>query len=237
MSTNTRHNLPAAVEQVREYIERLNLQPGDRLPVERELADELGIGLSKLREAMNVLQQMGVIDRKRRAGTFLKKADPGYLAAQIDFHIEMGTHSEDEVRRARAALETGIAVEAARHRTAHDLLSILAAIEDEEAILAQAQGQESIDSREWFQADLAFHAAVLKAAHNTILSVFGQVIAESFARIPQAMRLRYGPPARLVIAEHREIFELIQAQDAEKAQAAMHQHVTNQKPIDQPDPG
>lgn len=233
MSRPSRPALPPAVELLREYITRLDLKPGDRLPVERDLADELGIGLSKLREAMNALQQMGIIDRRRRAGTFLKEADPAYLAAQVGFHIELGTHNADEVRRARAALESGIAAEAAKHRTAHDALAILAVIEDEEAILQEAAKVESIESKEWFLADLAFHAAVLKAAHNSLLSVMGQVIAESFARIPQAMRLRAGPPARLVIAEHREIFERIQAGDSKQAQAQMYQHVTIQKPIDQ----
>jgi GntR family transcriptional repressor for pyruvate dehydrogenase complex len=229
-------SLPPAVSLVREYIERAGFKPGDRLPIERQLAVQLGIGLSKLREAMNTLQQMGVVDRRRKAGTFLKEADARYLAAHVGFHVEMGTHNVDEIRRARAALESGIAAQAAEHASALDRLHILAAIEEEETILARAKGQESIDSKLWFKADWAFHDAVLRASHNTILDVFGKVITESFARQPQAMRLRYGPPARLVIAEHREIFEAISARNVDQAQLLMYHHVTVQKPIEEGDP-
>lgn len=233
--SKARAALPPAVGQVRQYIERSGFKPGDRLPVERELAARLGIGLSKLREAMNTLQQMGVVDRRRKAGTFLKEADAGYLAAHVEFHIEMGTHSADEIRQARAALEAGIAAQAAEHSTARDRLLIEATLEDEEELLAQARGKESVDSKAWFKADWAFHDAVLKAAHNSVLSVFGQVITESFARQPQAMRLRYGAPARLVISEHREIFQAICDRKPDVAQLLMYQHVTVQKPIEQGD--
>lgn len=235
MAKSSTASLPPAITLVREYIERSGYKPGDRLPVERELATELGIGLSKLREAMNTLQQMGVVDRRRKAGTFLKEADPSYLAAHVGFHIELGTHTSEEVRQARAALEAGIAAQAAEHRNAHDQLRILAAIEDEEAILETAKGEESIDSKEWFKADWAFHDAVLRASHNSILTIFGKIITESFARQPQAMRLRYGAPSRLVISEHRAIYEAIAAQDVEQSLQLMYDHVTIQKAIDQKD--
>lgn len=236
MSKSPPAALPPAVSMVREYIEAAGFKPGDRLPIERQLAAQLGIGLSKLREALNTLQQMGVVERRRKAGTFLRQADTRYLAAHVGFHVEMGTHSVEEIRRARAALESGIAAQAAEHSTALDRLHILAAIEEEETILGRAQGQESIDSKLWFKADWAFHDAVLRASHNTILEIFGKVITESFARQPQAMRLRYGPPARLVISEHREIFEAISAKDSDRAQLLMYRHVTVQKPIDEGDP-
>src|SRR2546428_9712859 len=102
MSIILRHHLPLVLDWVRCYIAEQALRPGDRLPVDVALAEELGVGTSSLRHAMRTLHQVGVVRCRRKAGTFFMHSDPGHLAAQISFHVDLGTYTLEEIRRARA---------------------------------------------------------------------------------------------------------------------------------------
>src|SRR5215813_2217326 len=105
MSAISNSQLSPVTELVRRYIVENDLQPGDRFPTDIVFAEQIGVGLSSLRDAMRTLDQLGVVSRRRKAGTFLVNPDPGHLAAHIKFHVDLGTYSQEEIRRARAVFE------------------------------------------------------------------------------------------------------------------------------------
>src|SRR5437773_154000 len=68
----SRGYLAPHVEELCAHIHR-KWKPGDRIAPDKELAEQVGLKASKLREAMNLLEQLGVVERRRRSGTFLKQ--------------------------------------------------------------------------------------------------------------------------------------------------------------------
>ena len=213
------------VNTVCAYIREKGLKPGDRFPTDTELSKELGIGIARVRHAMRTLHQLGAVRRHRRAGTYLVHPEPDHLASHIKLYVDLGTYSPDEIDRARAILEQGIAAEAARRRTPRNLVDMMDALETMETA-----GDNLEIVRD---ADHKFHDFVLGAAQNPFASIFSKVIAESFDRRPcnQPPRISNRQGLALIIGEHRAILESIAAQKPEEAGNLMYQHVAYPKAL------
>jgi DNA-binding FadR family transcriptional regulator len=128
-----------------------------------------------------------------------------------------GCDGEDMVR-ARAHLESGAAADAAVRRTARDLLEILDWLEQLEARTSARQD----DRRQ----EEAFHLAILKATHNSVLVTFGQLVRLQIRRMGAAVPSHRRREA--YTREHRAIYEAIQRQDATGARELMFAHIVNQ---------
>lgn len=135
-------------------------QPGDKVPPEHRLAQELGVGRSTVREAVRVLANEGWLEPRQGAGTFVRpKADssPGLLSRLRRARII-------EVFEARHGLEVEAARLAAQRRTDADLERI------DEALRRRAEVDGGPQVHAFVGADIDFHAAVVDAAHNEVLA-------------------------------------------------------------------
>lgn len=209
--------LPVA-EQIRNWIRRRKLRPGDRMPTHDELSAQLGIGLRRLREGLSVLEHQGLIETRAKAGTLVRQPAVERLSAPVAWHLDAAGCQFEDLVRARAHLESGAAAEAAERRTARDLLVILDALE----ALEQATAASRDDRRE----EQAFHLAILAAAHNSALATFSQLISLQLTRVPGVLRSRRRRAA--YTAEHRAIYEAIERRDANAARERMFAHVVCQ---------
>lgn len=205
-------------EQIRSWIRRRKLRPGDRLPTHDELSDQLGIGLRRLREGLSVLEHQGLIETRAKAGTLVRQPAVENLSAPVAWHLDAAGCQFEDLVRARAHLESGAAAEAAERRTARDLLVILDALE----ALEQATAAGRDDRRE----EQAFHLAILEAAHNSALATFSQLISLQLARVPGVPRSRRRRAT--YTAEHRAIYEAIERRDATAARERMFEHIAGQ---------
>lgn len=151
------------------------LRPGDRLPPEMELARVLGVGRSKLREALTAWQRMGIVTRNKGAGTVLAAPITGRtVALAVTLEAEsllrtLAVRRPLEIEAVRIAARE--ATPAARDRVTARMLDLMAAYEGGE---------------DWRPADHAFHAAIHDATGNPL---FGRLIAElqrAFAAIYEA---------------------------------------------------
>lgn len=89
-------------EKIREIIQERNLQPGDRLPSERELTDLLNVGRSSVREALRAMELLGLIETRRGEGTFIvdfRKHQLVELLSSFVFQRENADHDILEVKR------------------------------------------------------------------------------------------------------------------------------------------
>jgi GntR family transcriptional repressor for pyruvate dehydrogenase complex len=213
------------VNTVCSYITKKGLKPGDRFPTDIVLSKELGMGIAPVRHAMRTLHQLGAVRRRRKAGTYLVHPNPEHLASHIKFYMDLGTYSPEEIDRARAMVEQGIAAEAARRRTNRDLMGMIDAIETME----NADGDLDVV----WAADRDFHDVVLGAARNPLASIFSKVIAESFERRApmEPQRITNRLALAVMLSEHKAILESISAQDPDKAGELMYQHVAFPKPL------
>ena len=204
-------------KKLRDYINKNNLHPEDRLPTHSELCRHIGIGLRPMREAMSILKQEGLIETRRRGGTFVKKPSMEIIHRPINLHLEEKGYTFQDIVKARAIIESGIAAEAAKKRTARDLLKILDAIEQFESQIS--------DTEETEDTDMAFHLAILEATHNPAVLLFGQLIVEQFDRKRKSHIITSNERILIVKSEHRSIYRSIEKCHPESTRKQMYEHI------------
>lgn len=208
-----------AVVKIRELIIRGKLQPGDRLPQESLLADELGISRNSMREAVRVLEQMRVLNVRHGSGTYVSSLEPAVLLEGISFAVEMmRDHTLREVIEVRQLLEPAATRLAVKRMTPAKLKDIRAAYE------AHSK-QTTIE--ELVQCDMDFHSAIIRAADNeTLLSILDGLSSKT-ARLRIWGGIVSDNAVDLTIDHHRQILKAIEAGDAHLAEATALVHVSH----------
>lgn len=207
-------------EQLRELVLSGKVAPGDRLPVEGALSAEFGVSRSTVREAIRLLSSQSMLHTVRgpTGGTFVSRADPESLREYL--HTSIGLLSGnrgitvEELLEVREALEVPAARLAARRRTEEHLVAMREAIERE---------RERNDRGERFQQNQQFHAQVLAAAGNRLLSVVTDPVYSVIQL--RFMKDESRPFYATVNREHAEILSFIEQGDADGAATAMLRHL------------
>ena len=123
-----------AIDSIRDMISSGALRPGDRLPPEQELADQLGVSRGSLREAVRALAQIKVLDVRRGDGTYVTSLAPSELLSGLSFAIDLlQTHGVDEVLEVRRMMFPPATALAAQRVTADQLTAMHAVIDELEA--------------------------------------------------------------------------------------------------------
>jgi DNA-binding FadR family transcriptional regulator len=149
-----------AIAALRARIEGGDWDIGDRLPPEQQLATQLGVGRSTVREAVRSLASMGLVQSRHGAGTYVQARE----VLETNLTSRLARAALLDVYEVRQGLEMQAAPLAARRRTDDDLARITAALRRRRR--ARRLGRR----RAWVDADIDFHQAVIDAAHNPVLS-------------------------------------------------------------------
>jgi GntR family transcriptional regulator, transcriptional repressor for pyruvate dehydrogenase complex len=201
--------------KLREFVRQQNLAPGDRLPPERELARQLGVSRTSLRQALTALRVEGLVDIRHGNGIYLLRAAddtvPPIAADLATAHPELPALGE-----VRNALEALAAWGAALRRSDEDLAALVAAV--------RLMEQEIADGQPGLRGDRAFHGAVLHAAYNEVLTMLLDAIEEGSEQIARASLSRPGQPERS-LAAHRLILDAIVGREADVARRLMSDHL------------
>ncbi|MDF1871763.1 FCD domain-containing protein [Vannielia sp.] len=213
----------AVVEQIETLILRGILNPGERLPAERELAERLEVSRPSLREALAELQKRGLLEARAGAGVFVAEAlgaaFPPALVRLFSRHRE-AVYDYIAFRR---DLEGQAAARAAVHGTPSDLKVIKAALEAMEA----AHRARPAPERE-AELDAAFHLAILEASHNVVLLHMMRAMYELLKQgvfYHRQVMFRQKPTRDTLLDQHRAINAAIQARDPEAAREAVEAHL------------
>jgi GntR family transcriptional regulator, transcriptional repressor for pyruvate dehydrogenase complex len=201
---------------LRRYIVSRKLQPGDRLPTERELAADLGVSRTTVREALNTLEVLGALDRHPGRGAVLQPIDFGLLAEITQFLMVRSAADIADLFVARRVLELSVLPLVAANAGAEQFRRMEMANQLMEAEI-EADGI-AVDG------DIAFHRALLAAANNKFLAQFGDLIQEFF-RDRRTRMLVDANVARNAVAEHRQIIEHLRGGNVEAAHTGMCQHL------------
>jgi GntR family transcriptional repressor for pyruvate dehydrogenase complex len=209
-------------KQVADQIEGLivgeSLCPGDRLPSERQLAAQLGISRTVVREAIRLLSVRGLVEVKPGRGTYIRALSPHDAAAPIALLLKLRQCPDllDHVYEVRHMIELEVAGLAAERATDEDHILMEAAIEEMAAHID--------DPDEFITHDLAFHSALAAATHNDLFGVLLNAISGFWS---EAALLAYQVPgaAEDSLNYHRDILRHVKARDPEKARRAMCEHV------------
>lgn len=188
---------------------------GERLPGERTLAQELGVGRSAVREALAALEILGIVEIRPGSGTYLRDTTSELLPRTLQWGILLNADRIDELLSVRRALEIHAV------RLATDRFS-----PDHERALRQAlEAQERTLGEEAFvEADLRFHVALADAAENaTLMELLGTIRA--LLRIWMEHHIQDREQMRTAFLEHRQILEAMARGDADTAVARMNRHM------------
>lgn len=190
---------------------------GARIPPERELCQQLGIARASLREAMKALELIGVLESRVGDGTFVcPRSD--FLSRPLLWAITGSDLNElRDIVEARRLLEEDIAALAAERSTAEELREIAAAVED---LRTRAH-----DPTACLAADMRFHLAIARAAHNPILLNSVQLLRNLLKHWIQLM-LQVPGNLGSVLEQHEAIYGAIRMRDAEGARKAVSQHLS-----------
>ena len=202
-------------DQFQEQVIKGVWKPGEKLPSENELAVSLGVSRVSIREGLQKLVTLGLLETRHGEGTFVKEVTPD-LCLNALFPMLILEHTNIfHVLEYRRAMDTGAVKLAVERASEED-------IEELERILSVMKGC-SDNPEKFSDADLDFHLAVAKAAKNPLFikvnSIIKNTLSASMAGIVQVLGPRDG------LFYHREILDAIKARDAGEAVRLMDEHV------------
>lgn len=198
---------------LRDYVRERGLQPGDRLPSERALAEALKVSRVSLRQATVSLEVQGLLEVRHGGGIYVRSlsVDPERLKMML-----MQRRRLPDILEAREAIECMLARLAAERRTEANMEEIDGALEAMSADIAVGGIGEAADRR--------FHRAIADGAQNPLLQDVMDALGD---RIQETRLASLGEPGRppRSLADHRRIAEAIRRQDPRRAEAAMRRHL------------
>lgn len=217
MGVSTTLVADSTARRLQDMIRSGKLREGEALPPQRELAEALEVSRASLREALSVLQTLGLLRTEPRRGTFVvrRKALNDDVLGPWRFE---GLYSPMEVYQFRFGLEGHAARLAAIRISPVGLTALKQNLEDfKEAV-------RNVDLVTMAQVDYDFHRLVVAAAANRMLldvyGTYGSVLLES-QRLPLTRHRRLWEPA----SEHENIVSAIEQQDPDGACYFMHSHI------------
>ena len=218
-----RRGLQSEIQEiVKRYIIDHGFKPGDPLPGEGELAKQMGISRPSLREAMKVLQTIGVIETRHGAGTFVGHLSLDPIADGLAFQILLATNDDDSVPRElldlidiRVCVETHHIGQACGQHTAAQL-ERMRKLNDE---LVSSDVALSVAA----ERDLALHQMFYQPLDSRIATEFVKLFWRicTFSILPEAFQ-----DEAVELNDHSAIIEALEANDRDAARAAITEHLT-----------
>ncbi|HCF85046.1 MAG TPA: hypothetical protein DEV72_07590, partial [Ktedonobacter sp.] len=210
-------------EQVANQIEKRilsgELRSGDRLPTERDLAEQFHASRTAVREAMKILAQKGLVDMRPGRGTIVIDGAPKAMQHSIGLvmKLKLGeVGGSDNLVEVREILETEIAALAAARATEKEIAAL------QEAVRVMDECLNDADA--FIAADNQFHQALAKATQNTLILILVDSIVNPLSEQRKQIFEVQGGPERGQF-HHKCILESIMRRDPVGARAAMRAHL------------
>lgn len=197
-------------------IARAEFRPGDTLPSEQQMGAMYGVGRNTVREAMQTLRTLGIVEVRPRLGARVIDAPTSSALATSAIAHLLGGETVDHLYDVRLILEPAAAAKAAGHRTDDDLLAIKRA-------LGHFRVAFELGANVW-EADIEFHEAIAQASGNPVLA---RMLAPMSNLLSSARKATGTVPAAAerALHEHEEIAGAIEDRSIRRARTAMTTHI------------
>lgn len=207
-------------EEIKGAILNNRFSNGDRLPSERELAEQFKVGRVTIREAFRTLETRGLIQVKKGSagGAFVHASDYNDMATIIMDRLQLEGTTHEQMIEARIGLESAMLTSVIKRATEEDFVRLREDIEASREILEPGQAEETVARM------INFHILLGEASHNIPYKMFIRSIMEWASRklrkwIPSPKEQAYS------IQSHMEILEAVAARDEKNAQRLMRYHI------------
>lgn len=204
--------------QIRHEVSEGRLKPGDRLPPERELAEQFGVSRTAVREAIRSLEVAGMLASERglHGGTFIRHGDPGIITQAVGDMIMLGRITIESLTETRIMLMNDALRLACMRATNMDL----DAIERDIDLLEQSTLSGDLTRRSTYI--INFYSLIARATNNEVVVM----LIDSLSEIVRQFLNRLGPEPRSDLIEvRRQILKHLRARDADAAIQEMTQHL------------
>ena len=176
-----KNTVEIAIENIGSYIAE-NLQVGDVLPSERELAESLHISRNITREALQHFRTLGIIESKPKVGATVARFSPGNIYEGYMPFLPSSEHTFEDLAHLRLMLELGCAEQAIRKVTRENIEELYAMSEQIKKN-ADESGTGSPEKREkMFKADIEFHTKMMRFSGNSLMESLIPLVVEFFSK-------------------------------------------------------
>ncbi len=210
----TRRAFEEITAQIRDQLARQSLKTGDRLPAERDLADQFGVSRNTLREALRSLEIGGLLELRKGAtgGAFIREGGGDAVVAGLSDLFRLGNIRPEHLTEARIMIGTEVARLACARRSAADLEALEANVAEAEA--ATRAG----DLARRAEVHYEFHSLLARAAKNPVLIILTDAVMEMTRHFIEAIGYQPNP---YVMPSRKRLLAALRAKDADAAAAEM----------------
>jgi GntR family transcriptional repressor for pyruvate dehydrogenase complex len=203
-------------DRIQELIQGENLEPGTRMPPERNLAEQLGVNRATLREAIRLLEQRGLVAMKPGMGTFVVDVPLHTVTESLIRYSTFGKGSQGDLLVLREILEPEIAAMAAVNATDREIKTLREQVEQIEA----AFQIQDVDA--YITADESFHETLAEASHNQLIAGIMKGLRGYMIDLRMHIIVELRPGDKKA---NRNVFEAIKIKNPDKARTAMQSHM------------
>lgn len=211
------------IDQIQEKILSGEIKKGDKLPSERELSEQMGVSRTSIREAIRVLETMGLIESKQGEGNFIcSNIEKSFIEPlSIMFKLNQGTW--DNILELRELLELQTAKIAAEKATNEE-------IEELGQLIRQMKEEIDGNNREKILVtiDQKFHNKIASISKNYLIENFLMTSSRLFEEFIEEARgkiIEVHREENILFKEHNDIYEAIKEKNAELAYSNMKEHM------------
>lgn len=209
-------------DQIRRLLVSGELKPGDKLPSERDLAVDLGVGRNALREALRSLEMAGVVELRKgpKGGSFVTHGTTDLLTQGLRDLLTLHAVTIEQITEARMLFEQAVVQTACRKATPEDVDEMQAVLD----AAKEAYAQKNFDVK--LRKLVEFHIVLGQSTHNPVLAF----VTESIMRFMQEYAQTIGQDRNeLSIIAIGKIIDAVRARDEKAASHAMSEHLERLK--------
>lgn len=210
------------VNEIQKLIVDGQLEPGTKLPPERDLAEQIGVSRTVIREAVRMLVTKGLLDTRPGIGTIVRQVTSDQIIEPLNLLLQTQNVSMEHLHQVRSILEVEIAGLAALEATEEDITSLKQIMIEMEAV--------KNDPEAFVDKDNDFHQGLAKTTHNPLLII----LLDSIRDLMREVRLRvyhYPDLFARVVPDHYTILEQVSAKNRVGARQAMQEHLDHARAI------
>jgi DNA-binding FadR family transcriptional regulator len=201
-----------------EFFSSKELQPGDSIPKELELAEIMGVSRTVIRESLTRLKTMGLIESKKHKGAVIKSPDLSSILQKSMIPTILDEGTLKDVFEMRLVIEVGMA----------DLVVNRATDEDIESLFSIVKNETDLTENTLFDVDyeILFHSRLYEITGNQTLKGFQQMLLPVFSYVYTSGLINKKIADKRYVS-HKELVEVLRLRDADKFRTAMRKHLEN----------
>lgn len=192
------------------------LQPGQYLEPQKILAEQFGVGLSTVREAIQYLAAVGMVESHPGKGTWVSQGALTAVFNPTEVKTRLGELNAQQLYEARSVIEVGLTCYAAERASPEEIAHIWQAI--------HAMGESMKDDQAYVNADVDFHLSVARAGHNSMLEQFYFLVRELFSEVVTQFVMLPKVKTESIILQ-TAIAQAIETHNLEQARQAAQTHM------------